>query len=262
MNDAGIIDDMEAGRLMSLLRGEFDRLREEMGRSERLVHSLEGERILLREQIDAAKVHAEHEGESLRAMSEVLRVDAEAAARLIAEHGRSRARAEDLASSLQRDLAESRANEAGLTARVERLEREAQARSAIAPIFPILCSDLQRWSRPLGVAGPQARAEPTRVSVRAVPAGAPALPPSLGDIAAVESLLEAIRSMLSIPVNGQPYHTLFDDARFKRIQVRLRELTQTAERLISHVDRSRTNRDMGWHLMVAKRSDEIQRQRR
>ena len=262
MSDSVNFDDMEPGRLMSLLRGEFDRLREEMGRSARLVRSLEDERSLLREQIDAAKDKAEHEGESLRAMSEVVRVDAEATARLVAEHDRGRAKAEALASRVQQDLAESRAREVGLLARVERMECEAEARPAKTQMFPILCSDLRRWSRPLSVAEPQVRAEPIRVSVRAVDGGAPALPPSLGDIAAVESLTDAIRSMLSIPVNGQPYHTRFDDARFKLIQTRLRELTQMAERLISHVDRSRTNRDMGWHLMVAKRSDEIQRQRR
>jgi hypothetical protein len=146
---------------------------------------------------------------------------------------------------------------------VERL-REALATALQIPPrptyrAPILCRDLERWSVSVQSNGATA---PTTV-VAAVPVGPPPLPPSLDDLETVEQHVAMLRTLLKISAPaGKPYHTLFDQPRFQAIQAKLREANLLAERLVNQVERSRNQKDLLWHLMVAQRNDEINRKRR
>ena len=101
------------------------------------------------------------------------------------------------------------------------------------------------------------------VAAVAVPVGPPPLPPSLDDIDAIDRLIETVRRLIQTPVViGKPFHVLFDDQRFQTLQAKLREAGMLADRLISQVERSKTNKELLWHLMVARKNDEMQRKRR
>jgi hypothetical protein len=121
--------------------------------------------------------------------------------------------------------------------------------------LPVLCRDLARWSDPLLQGRP--------IQVVAVAVGPPLAPPSLDDLAAVETYAGTLRRLLHTPtVDGKPFHAAFDESRFQLIQAKLREAQLLAERLLSQVERSKNNKDLLWHLMVAKRTDELNRKRR
>ena len=121
-----------------------------------------------------------------------------------------------------------------------------------------------RWSVAFtGAPSGPGRAARAATVVAAVPVGPPPLPPSLDDLESVDRLLTTLRKLLKVAAPpGKPYHTLFDLARYLEIQAKLREANLLAERLISQVERSRNQKDLLWHLMVAQRNDEINRKRR
>ncbi len=159
--------------------------------------------------------------------------DAEAAARLSATAHAER-------------LAEEEAKVAVLNQRIESLRG---AESSRKNLLPILSRDLARWSTP-----PPLPPEEEVI---------PQTPPSADDLAAAERQVEMLRKLIRIPaVPGRPLHTLFDEARYVTLQSRLREASLLAERLFSQVERSRSSKDLLWHLMVAQRTEEINRNKR
>ncbi|MFO0911140.1 MAG: hypothetical protein U0794_22840 [Isosphaeraceae bacterium] len=154
--------------------------------------------------------------------------------------------------------------DAGVQEQMQRLEAEvvrlqfalAAARAPKPPVkLPVLCRDLARWSVPTAPA-------PAAVAV-VTPVGPPPLPPSIDDLLVVDDQIAMLRRLLRLmPENGKPYHTLFDLQRFQVIQAKLKEANLLADRLVAQVERSRTQKDLMWHLMVAQRNDEMNRRRR
>lgn len=127
-------------------------------------------------------------------------------------------------------------------------ETEAPASRPTAKL-PVLCRDLERWST-------------TLVVIDARPSN-PTLPPSLDDLATAERQVLMLRRLLRIvPGPGKGYHSLFDPRRFQLIQSRLKEAGLLADRFLSQVERSKNQKDLLWHLMVAQRSAEVNRRRR
>jgi hypothetical protein len=116
-------------------------------------------------------------------------------------------------------------------------------------------ADLNLWS--------EAEPTPMRPAAVAVPVGPPPLPPSLEDLEAVERYVETVRRLVQTPHrDGKPFHTLFDDQRIQVVNTKLREANLLAERLIRELERSRDNKELLWHLMVARKNEEIHRKRR
>lgn len=204
-------------------------------------------------------------------LADRLRADAEAAARLLLELDRQRFSADPTAPdgpSID-DLRQARDESEALRAALDRADAESQAlarevaslraeldrRHADAVRLPVLASDLARWSN--------LESRKVVVAAVAVPVGPPPLPPSLDDIDAIDRLIETVRRLIQTPVViGKPFHVLFDDQRFQTLQAKLREAGMLADRLISQVERSKTNKELLWHLMVARKNDEMQRKRR
>jgi hypothetical protein len=166
------------------------------------------------------------------------------------------ARDEADALRVERDLSLERAARMGreLDALHAALDRRAAAPSKN---LPVLASDFARWSTPW-----PSVAVAIAVAV-AVPIGPPAAPPALDDLDAVDFLIVTLRRLLHTPVVvGKPFHSLFDDPRLQALQAKLREAHMLIERFNSQVERSRASKEMLWHLMVARKTDEIQRKRK
>ena len=129
---------------------------------------------------------------------------------------------------------------------IEALRRNGPARKSQ---LPILSRDLARWSTPEPLGPVEESASQT--------------PPLAEDLATAERQVEMLRKLIRLPAPpGRPLHTLFDDARYVTLQSRLREASLLAERLFSKVERSRSSKDLLWHLMVAQRTEEINRNKR
>ena len=199
------------------------------------LEALEGARA------EAARARARLEEEEARCRS--------GAAALEALRGDYQARLVEV-ETLRRDGAEE----------ASRLNAElAKLRSSLTPPrLPVLCRDLERWSISI-------RME-TRAAVHvavAVPVGPPPLPPSLDDLSTVDDLIAVLRALLATPSQrDQSFHTLFDAERFLALKAKLREAALLSDRLTTQVERSRTQKDLLWHLMLARRSDEVHRKRR
>lgn len=214
-------------------------------------------------------------------LTERLRADVEAASdRLVAQELQIQAlrgQAEGRASSEAQDLAELRkvraqaldlrsqrdralADAAALARRVADLEAELARREAESlhppARLPVLARDVARWMAGVESEGPA----PTPVT--AVPVGPPPLPPTIDDLDTVDRYFDLVHGFAQLqPPQGKPLHTLFDERRFQVFQARLREAGQLAERLLSQYERSRTNKEFLWHLMVAKKSDEVRKKK-
>ena len=116
--------------------------------------------------------------------------------------------------------------------------------------LPVLCSDLARWSIPSG---------PRPV---AAPVGPPPPVPSLDDLTIAETQVAMLRRLLrSTPAPGQEYHTLFDFERFRALQSKLKEAALLAERFTNQFERSKDQKDLLWHLMLAQRCRDLRRHR-
>ena len=154
---------------------------------------------------------------------------------------------------LRVELADARSKQASLLQRVVALQAELDQRQAAPrPVqLPVLCRDLKRWSTPPAAA------------VVVVPVGPPPLPPALDDLTAIDHEIAVLRRLVHTPmVPGKPFHTQFDLPRFQLLHAKLKEAGLLAERLISQVERSKNQKEMLWHLMVAQRTDELSRKRR
>jgi hypothetical protein len=159
-----------------------------------------------------------------------------------------------LIASLRLECDRLRAELARAEERIDVLQAEAAHRPAPKGFgrLPVLCRDLARWSMPKAA-----------VAAAAVPIGPPPLPPTANDLEAVNQYVEALRRLLRTPVLlGKPYHAGFDAARFQVLQAKLREAAVLAEKLLGQVERSRSQKDLQWHLMVARRNDEVNRGKR
>jgi hypothetical protein len=131
--------------------------------------------------------------------------------------------------------------------RIATLEASLDARSRPVQL-PVLCRDLARWSSPPKLAPP---------------AGRPPLPPTLDDIEGLDLLISILRRLLRTPIPaGEPYHVAFDGDRYQTLQAKHRAASLLAEKLFGQVDRSRIQKDLSWHLMLARRLDEVNRRRR
>ncbi|MFO0950071.1 MAG: hypothetical protein U0835_02755 [Isosphaeraceae bacterium] len=114
---------------------------------------------------------------------------------------------------------------------------------------PVRFADLERWS---AVPSPPPAAAAV-VVVQAVPRPAAASAPSLEDLEAVRGAADvAGGGCCAWPAQGVPSARKFDLARFQTLQAKLREATLLGERLVSQFDRSRNQKDLLWHLMVAR----------
>jgi hypothetical protein len=146
-----------------------------------------------------------------------------------------------------------RAEHERVLAELDRCKADRTAGTAARPLpaaLPVLCSDLARWSIPSG-----------RRPV-AVPVGPPPLPPSIDDLATADAQVAMLRRLLRhTPAPGQGYHTLFDLERFRAIRSKLQEAALLADRLIKLFERSKGQKDLLWHLMLAQRSEELHRRR-
>jgi hypothetical protein len=255
--------DTEGSRLDAVRALARDRLEAERARAR-----AERERVRAEAEARAAAVHTPKrhpEDPWHRPDREPTAADDEREA-LRAELGRERAgrEAERLAHSAAvaslRDEAEARCTGlerevSALRTQLERLARSSPSPEAGPAALPILCHDLARWSR-------STPAEPVAVAV-AVPVGPPPQPPSLDDLGAAAALARSLQGLLRTPVAvGTPFHSLFDPTRLHALEAELREVVLLADRLLKQVDRSRTNKELLWHLMVARRNDEVRRQRR
>lgn len=163
-----------------------------------------------------------------------------------------RDRARDEADAMARRLVALRELVGSLGDELARAREAARAAGAERRL-PVLAKDLERWRA----------AAAFRPRVVAVPVGPPPLPPSLDEIALVDQYIEALKGLLKTPlVNGKPFHVLFDAGRFQALQAKFREAALLADRLVSNVERSRTQKELLWHLMVAQRTDELNRKKR
>jgi hypothetical protein len=141
---------------------------------------------------------------------------------------------------LRAELAQAREQIAALQASLDARSRPVQ--------LPVLCRDLARWSSPPKVA-------PT--------AGRPPLPPTLDDLESLNLLIGILRRLLRTPIPaGEPYHVAFDRDRYQTLQAKHREASLLAEKLFGQVERSRIQKELSWHLMMARRIDEVNRRRR
>ena len=139
--------------------------------------------------------------------------------------------------------------EAKIDLLIETIENLRRNESARKSQLPILSRDLARWSTP----------EP----LEPVEEAAPQAPPLAEDLSTAERQVEMLRRLIRLQAPpGRPLHALFDEARYVTLQSRLREASLLAERLFSQVERSRSSKDLLWHLMVAKRTEEINRNKR
>lgn len=264
-------------RWLTEFHGQNDRLRSELeearARLGRLSRNSDVPRATQRVEPDLHPV-----APTLRERTEVvgladrLRVDAESAARLLLEFERQRGTdaveplrlARDEIETLRADRDRVQAESDALAREVASLRAELDRRQAQAirppDRLPILSKDFARWS-----SEPTARQVVTAtVAVAvAVAVGPDPLPPTLDDLDAVDRLIESVRRLGQTPVVvGKPFHALFDDKRFQALQTKLREASLLADRLISQVERSKTNKELLWHLMVARKNDELQRNKR
>lgn len=288
---AATVGDLSGGdRRSRELHDENARLRAELfetrERLNRLSREADTSRGIGRAVLPTARAAAP-ERETPRTLADRLRADAEAAARLLAENDtrvraletelerqrasthngqaerdelrRIRAQILDLRAQRDRALAEVDAMAGQLAALRAELNRLTNAASRPPDRLPVLVRDLARWSAP----EPPPRApRPAAVAV-AVAVGPPPLPPSLDDLEAVDRHIATIRRLIQTPAaTGQPFHALFDDPRYQALHAKLREAGLLAERFLSQVERSRANKELLWHLMVARKNDEIHRKRR
>jgi hypothetical protein len=231
------------------LAGERDALREEAGGRLREADALGRDRDALRRSLDEALAAAREADARHRTEAEALAASAGEARR---DRDALRAEADRLRSALAEARSASRAQ----------AQARARARATADPPPglrfppPVLCRDLARWS-----AWAAAGAGPRPVVAR--PVGPPLPPPTLDDIETADRQVEMLRSLLRTPAGqGKPFHSLFDLPRFQALQAKLREAALLAERLVNQVERSRNQKDLLWHLMVAQRNDEIQRNKR
>jgi hypothetical protein len=165
----------------------------------------------------------------------------------------------DDAESAARDVSEQHAVErARWQADQERVREAAPVRNCHASLVPILVRDLARWSAP--TPRHEAPSEAGTAVVRATPVMDP---PSADDLATVDGQIAMLHALIQTPaVDGRPLHAQFDEARFQILQAKLREASILADRLLAQVNRSKSSKDMLWHLMVAHRTDELRRDKR
>ena len=266
-------------RWLTEFHGQNDRLRSELeearARLGRLSRNSDVPRATQRAEPDLHPVAPTlRERPEIVGLADRLRVDAESAARLLLEFERQRGTdaveplrlARDEIETLRADRDRVQAESDALAREVASLRAELDRRQAQAirppDRLPILSKDFARWS-----SEPTARQVVTAtvaVAVAvAVAVGPDPLPPTLDDLDAVDRLIESVRRLGQTPVVvGKPFHALFDDKRFQALQTKLREASLLADRLISQVERSKTNKELLWHLMVARKNDELQRNKR
>ena len=149
-------------------------------------------------------------------------------------------------------LAQEQAMVAELNAKLEAIQAEVLRRqkSVRTDQLPILARDLARWSSP-----------PLTTPVAS--AVLPQAPPTAADVAVADRQVEMLRKLIRTPTTpGRPLHTHFDETRYVALQSRLRESALLADRLFNQVERSRSSKDLLWHLMVAQRTEEINRNKR
>ena len=148
-------------------------------------------------------------------------------------------------------LAEEQTKVAELNVRLETVQAEALRlqKAARSDQLPILSQDLARWSTP-----PPATSDASTV---------PQAPPTADDLAVADRQVEMLRMLIRRPTTpGRPLHTHFDETRYAALQSRLRESALLADRLFNQVERSRSSKDLLWHLMVAQRTEELNRNKR
>jgi hypothetical protein len=272
-SDAGPIEGLFADarqRAEHAHEAEREHLRATLAQREARIHSLEAivsgflkasdERlhalaILRRERDDLLD-----EREGLREAAAM--VDAPQRAALLSELAElTRARdllqlALDDAETAAREAAEQHAAE---RAEWERLRAATTSMNGHASLLPVLARDLARWSAPIPPRRENAEAASTPVA-RTTPVMDP---PSSDDLATVDRQIAMLHSLIQTPtIDGRPLHAHFDEARFQILQAKLREAAILADRLVAQVKRSRSTKDMLWHLMVAHRTDELRRDKR
>lgn len=143
-------------------------------------------------------------------------------------------------------------------AELERLRTATASHNGRASWLPVLASDLARWSVPTPL-----REAQNAASITVVQATVVLEPPSPDDLATVDRQIAMLHALIQTPtVDGRPLHAHFDEARFQILQAKLREASILADRLLSQVKRSKSSKDMLWHLMVAHRTDELRRDKR
>jgi hypothetical protein len=186
------------------------------------------------------------ERDELRAEVETLRESR------VSEAASERATAQSNADATVRDAAEQHAAErVQWQAEIDQLRAALASRNGRSTQLPVLVSDLARWSAPMAPRAPVARATPFME------------PPTADDLATVDRYLAMLNALIQTPtVDGRPLHTHFDTARFQSLQTKLREAAIVADRLLAQVNRSKSTKDMLWHLMVAHRTDELRRDKR
>jgi chromosome segregation ATPase len=247
----------EAEALRDRALGEAQALRDERDRALARADAFERDLDALRRALDEARAAAAEADTRHREEADALAATADDAGRGRDELARER---DALAAQLE-----------ALRAEVDRLRdaladaiQRPSAQPPTAADLPVLSRDLARWSAWEPQPQPRpADAPPEPTAVVAVPVGPPALPPTLDDLTAVEGHVDLLRRLLHTPVEpGKPFHAVFDTPRFQAVRAKLREASLLAERLVSQVERSRTQKDLLWHLMVAQRTDEIHRHRR
>lgn len=165
----------------------------------------------------------------------------------------------DAAECAAHDASEQHAAErARWQAEFERSRLATSSRNGRASCLPVLASDLARWSTPTP------RREAQRGDGIPVVQATPVLePPSADDLATVDRQIAMLHALIQTPtVDGRPLHAHFHEARFQALQAKLREAAVLADRLLAQVKRSKSSKDMLWHLMVAHRTDELRRDKR
>jgi hypothetical protein len=164
---------------------------------------------------------------------------------------RSQARREELADLHERTMQ-----------RVAALEQRLARRSASTDRLPILARDLVRWVDP-GLSRLSAAIAMHDAVIVAPIEDAVTLGPSPADVALVDRIIGSIKRLNGLPdVDGRPFHTRVDEQRLEAFQSRLREMVMLAERLTARVRRSRDNKSLLWHLMLAQRSEDVRRKPR
>jgi hypothetical protein len=181
------------------------------------------------------------------------------------------AQAERRAAELTRDCDAARADRDGLaerherlTRRVAELERRLASRGASADKLPVLGRDLARWSDPaLARLSGSGRRVTAPVSLVAVLTDDGAPGPAPDDVTLAERLVTALKRLNSLPdVRGRPFHTEVDEPRLEALIARLREASALAERVTARVKRSRDNKSLIWHMMLAQRTADVRKKRR
>jgi hypothetical protein len=266
---------VKQSKALEVLRNDLEAARAEIAGASA---AFEGERLAAAAQHDRTR----EEAESLRVERDKALAESDALAHASTMLQRAVEEAEaaaaataivhaDALASVNAELAKSHSARSALIDRNAALAHEVAAlraeldRRAVAAadgrmnLLPVLLRDLKRWSLPAPELS-TASAQPAAVMVATGPLP---LPPSFGDLTAVEQYVEMIRGLLRTPLAaGKPYHTHFDQARLEVLQSKLCEAQLLADRLLSRVERSRNTKDLMWHLMVAQRTDELNRKRR